>query len=96
MTTALFWGILIVIFGAWGTVIYSILAFKRLLRRQSSPFWLDVIITLVCAYSTILWGGHITGMWIITPEYGRPAMALAIAALIWLGFLGERPVNVPN
>ena len=61
----------------------------RSIRRRGK--WYQVVtwllVLLIVIFPTVLWGGSEMGYWRITPDTGRPAVALLMAAVLWLGLL---------
>jgi hypothetical protein len=89
MTAATFFALMIVICGAMAGLLFFISTFRP------HAFWswrvLCLLISSVCFYCATLWGGAQLDIWVLTPELGRPALALTLAALAWLGLLPRGP-----
>lgn len=90
MSLATLWTLLVVGWGAAGAAIYLRLIWRARRTLQRAPLALGVIIAVVCAYPAILWGGQELGWWTISPDWGRPALVLSLAANAWLGLLALR------
>lgn len=88
MNAATTWGLLIVFVGALATIQF-VKVTGRALRRRGAWYQLIVwlLMLVIVAYPTILWGGLLMGFWLITPETGRPAVVLLLAAVLSLGIL---------
>lgn len=88
MTAATFWGFSIVICGALAMIQFLKVTSRSIHRKGA---WYQLItwglILAVVTYPTVLYGGLLMGYWQITPEVGRPALALLLAAVVWLGLL---------
>lgn len=70
-----------VIFAAWGAGLYMALA----LRPGRRDRLLSILIALVCLTAAIAWAYVIGAERLMNPVIGRSILALALAALVWLG-----------
>lgn len=84
MDGATFSGILIVVFGVLAAWTFTLGAMRATdLPRSTRLLWLaTAAIALFCA---VLWGGLLLSLWTIAPHWGRPALAMTLAALAWGG-----------
>lgn len=85
MVTAWAWAV--TFFGLLGAVLYAVLTFRARGRATFAQLLVGMSIAGVCAYAGVLWGSQQMGRLKITPEMGRPALALALASLVWMGLL---------
>ncbi len=88
MTPAAFFALMIVVFGALAGFLFLLAS----LRSKAFLSWrlLSFMTAAICLYCSALWGGAQLSWWAVTPELGRPALGLTLAALAWFGLL------VPN
>lgn len=93
MASADFWQYAVIVLGAASTLLYLFLVWQGRGSIEPAGKVLGLLIAAICAYPTVLWGGQAAGLWKITAEYGRPALATALAAVLMLGILafGQRP-----
>lgn len=73
--------VLIVIFGVWGMGLYLGLAAQP--RRRDRM--LSLLIALVCLAASLAWAYSVGVGKLLSPVIGRSILALALAALVWLG-----------
>lgn len=93
MSSALFWAYAVMFFGAAGAGMYLYLTWQARHRVKFTSLVLGLLIAGTCAYPAVLWGGQTLGWWVVTPEYGRPALGLTLVALVCLGLLAYAPVE---
>ena len=74
-------GLLIVGFGVWGLWLYLSLA----TRRGRHDRLLSLLIALVCLAAALAWAYSLGVGKLLSPVIGRSILALALAALVWLG-----------
>lgn len=73
--------VLIIAFGVWGLGLYLGLA-TRPGRRDRM---LSLLIALVCLAAALAWAYSVGVGKLLSPVIGRSILALALAALVWLG-----------
>ena len=73
-------GVLIIIFGVWGLVLYA----QQALRREKSERLLAGLIAVVCLAAALGWSYALGTGRLLDPTVGRSILALALAALVWL------------
>ncbi len=92
MTSAEFWQYAVVAAGTLDVLVFVYLVYRARKTLAAAGMLMGVLIVGATGYSAVLWGGQLLGVWTITPEYGRPAQALALFVVLWLGILalGQR------
>lgn len=85
MTPALFFAWMIVGFGFTAGLLFL----SASLSRPGHWSWRVLCLgtAVICWYCAVLWGGQQLRLWLISPEFGRPALGLTLAALTWFGLL---------
>lgn len=93
MSSADFWAYFVVGMGGAGAVMFAVLTWKARKRAHPVTRLLGAGIALVCAYPAVLWGAQLAGWLVITPLLVRPALAMALTALVCLGIMafGQKP-----
>lgn len=74
-------GALVVAFGVGGMGVHLLLAAQP--RRRDRM--LSLLVALVCLTAAIAWAWTLSTGRLLTPALGRSILALALAALVWLG-----------
>ena len=76
-----FLGMVVAVLGIIGATVYLQLALRPGRRDRA----LNVLVAGVCALLAAAWGYATLTNQFIAPQWGRPIVALAAAAIVWLG-----------
>ena len=89
----MFWSWAIIFAGFSAAYVFCYLTWHARMYAKPAAIVLGAIIVVICTYPAVMWTLQTLGWWTITPEYGRPALAMALMALLWLGILayGQKP-----
>lgn len=82
MTVSSLWAALIVVTGLLSGMLYFYLTVQA--RVGGLRALIGLMLSAVCLYPAIVWGGQILGLWVVTPELGRPALFLTLGGLGWI------------